>query len=116
MGLLMLLMGTGAALPVVSTAPWVAALSAVLFGLTALSVVASTTTLVRQSLPAAVWGAGVTTYTVTFAAFQSLGPLLTGALADSGAGGLRWGLGASATLLLLGAGVAFSQRAVGEHG
>lgn len=116
MGLLMLLMGTGAALPVLSTAPWVAALSAALFGLTALSVVASTTTLVRQSLPAAVWGAGVATYTVTFAAFQSLGPLLTGALADSGAAGLRWGLGGSAALLLLGAGVAFSQRAVGEHG
>nr|WP_244977146.1 YbfB/YjiJ family MFS transporter [Deinococcus humi] len=116
MGILMLLMGTGAALPVLSTLPWVAALSAVLFGLTALSVVASTTTLVRQSLPAAVWGAGVATYTVTFAAFQSLGPLLTGALADTGTGGLRWGLGASAVLLMVGAGVAFSQRVVGDHG
>ena len=33
-------------------------------------------------------------------------------LADQGAGGLRLGLGLSAALLLLGAGVAFSQRAV----
>ena len=112
MGLLMALMGTGAALPALSTVPWVAALSAVLFGLANLSVVASTTTLVRQSLPPAVWGAGVAIYTVTFALFQSLGPLLTGALADQGADGLRLGLGLSAALLLLGAGVAFSQLAV----
>ncbi len=111
MGLLMALMGIGAALPALSTTPWVAALSATLFGLANLSVVASTTTLVRQSLPPAVWGAGVATYTVTFALFQSLGPLLTGALADQGAGGLRLGLGLSAALLL-GAGVAFSQRPV----
>ena len=112
MGLLMAIMGIGAALPALSTTPWVAALSAALFGLANLSVVASTTTLVRQSLPPAVWGAGVATYTVTFALFQSLGPLLTGALADQGAGGLRLGLGLSAALLLVGAGVAFSQRAV----
>ncbi|MGY2894291.1 YbfB/YjiJ family MFS transporter [Deinococcus sp. UYEF24] len=112
MGLLMAVMSVGAALPVLSAAPWVAALSAVLFGATCLSVVASTTALARQSLPPAVWGAGVATYTITFAAFQSLGPLLTGALADHGAGGLRLGLGLSALVLLLGAGLAFSQRRV----
>ena len=54
----------------------------------------------------------VATYTITFAAFQSLGPLLTGALADSGAGGLRLGLGLSALVLLIGAGLAASQRRV----
>ena len=115
MGILMLLMGIGAGLPVLTTVAWVVALSAVLFGMTALSVVASTTTLVRQSLGPAVWGAGVAIYTITFAVFQSLGPLLTGALADSGASGLRLGLGSSAALLLLGAGVAFSQRPVEPH-
>ncbi|WP_407569587.1 YbfB/YjiJ family MFS transporter [Deinococcus altitudinis] len=112
MGVLMAVMSVGAALPVLSAAPWVAALSAVLFGATCLSVVASTTALARQSLPPAVWGAGVATYTITFAAFQSLGPLLTGALADHGAGGLRLGLGLSALVLLIGAGLAFSQRRV----
>ena len=112
MGTLMAVMSVGAALPVLSAAPWVAALSAILFGATCLSVVASTTALARQSLPPAVWGAGVATYTITFAAFQSLGPLLTGALADHGAGGLRLGLGLSALVLLIGAGLAFSQRRV----
>ncbi|WP_424950675.1 YbfB/YjiJ family MFS transporter [Deinococcus sp.] len=112
MGTLMALMSVGAALPVLSTLPWVAALSALLFGATCLSVVASTTALARQSLPPAVWGAGVAAYTITFAAFQSLGPLLTGALADQGAGGLRLGLGLSALILLIGAGLAFSQRHV----
>ena len=112
MGILMAVMSVGAALPVVSAAAWVAALSAALFGATSLSVVAPTTALARQSLPPAVWGAGVATYTITFAAFQSLGPLLTGALADSGAGGLRLGLGLSALVLLIGAGLAASQRRV----
>ncbi|WP_407540862.1 YbfB/YjiJ family MFS transporter [Deinococcus radiomollis] len=112
MGTLMAVMSVGAALPVLSAAPWVVALSAVLFGATCLSVVASTTALARQSLPPAVWGAGVATYTITFAAFQSLGPLLTGALADHGSGGLRLGLGLSALVLLVGSGLAFSQRRV----
>ena len=112
MGTLMAVMSVGAALPVLSAAPWVAALSAALFGATCLSVVASTTALARQSLPPSVWGAGVATYTITFAAFQSLGPVLTGALADHGAGGLRLGLGLSALVLLAGAGLAFSQRRV----
>jgi predicted MFS family arabinose efflux permease len=111
-GTLMAVMSVGAALPVLSSAPWVAALSATLFGATCLSVVASTTALARQSLPPAVWGAGVAAYTITFAAFQSLGPVLTGALADHGAGGLRLGLGLSALVLLIGAGLAFSQRRV----
>ncbi|WP_188963519.1 YbfB/YjiJ family MFS transporter [Deinococcus aquiradiocola] len=110
MGLLMTIMALGAALPVLSAAPGVAFVSALLFGATCLSVVASTTALARQSLPPAVWGAGVATYTITFAAFQSLGPVLAGLLADGGAGGLRLGLGLSALVLLVGAGLAFSQR------
>ncbi len=112
MGLLMTVMSVGAALPVLSASRPAALLSALLFGLTFLSVVASTTALARQSLPPAVWGAGVAAYTITFAACQSLGPLLTGALADHASGGLRLGLGLSALLLLIGAGLAYSQRYV----
>jgi len=112
MAVLMVVMGLGAALPVLSAAPWVVALSAALFGSTALTVVASTTALARQSLPPGFWGTGVATYTITFAAFQSFGPLLTGALADGGAGGLRAGLGLSALVLLIGAALASRQRRV----
>ena len=85
---------------------------AALFGVAALTVVASTTALIRQSLRPAQWGAGVALYTVTFAAFQSAGPLLTGALADGGPAGLRLGLGVSALVLLLGAALALWQPAV----
>lgn len=112
MGILMAVMGLGALLPVWTPATWVAALSALLFGSTALTVVASTTALIRQNLPPPVWGAGVALYTITFAAFQSLGPLLTGTLADQGPGGLRLGLGISAGVLLLGSLLAVNQRAV----
>lgn len=112
MGILMAVMGLGAALPVLSAAPWVVALSAALFGSTALTVVASTTALARQSLSPGFWGTGVATYTITFAAFQSLGPVLTGALADHGAGGLRLGLGLSALVLLLGAVLASRQKRI----
>ena len=112
MGILMATMGTGAALPVLSTAPPAVFLSAALFGVAALTVVASTTALIRQSLRPAQWGAGVALYTVTFAAFQSAGPLLTGALADGGPAGLRLGLGVSALVLLLGAALALWQPAV----
>lgn len=112
MGILMATMGTGAALPVLSTTPLAVFLSAALFGVAALTVVASTTALIRQSLRPAQWGAGVALYTITFAAFQSAGPLLTGALADGGPAGLRLGLGVSALVLLLGAALAFWQPAV----
>ena len=113
MGVLMGTMGLGAALPVLAATPPVVALSALLFGSTALTVVAATTALIRQSLPPAAWGAGVALYTITFAVFQSAGPLLTGALADGGPAGLRLGLGVSALILLLGAALAFWQPAVG---
>jgi predicted MFS family arabinose efflux permease len=112
MGTLMFVMSLGAALPVLATGPWIALVSAAFFGSTALTTVASTTALARQSLPPAFWAAGVATYTITFASFQSLGPLLTGALADSGAGGLRLGLGLSALVLLTGSALAFSQKKV----
>lgn len=116
MGILMATMGAGAALPVVSTAPPTVFLSAALFGVAALTVVASTTALIRQSLRPAQWGAGVALYTVTFAAFQSAGPLLTGALADGGPAGLRLGLGVSALVLLLGAALALWQPAIPTDG
>ena len=113
LAVLMACLALGAALPLLSPSPALlpplSVLSAVLFGGTFLSVVAATTALVRHSSPPRSWSAGVARFTVVFAAFQTLGPLLTGLIADR-AGGLQVGLGGSAGLLLLGALLAALQR------
>ena len=74
-----------------------------------LAVVASTTALVRHNLPPAAWPAGITAFTVVFAAGQIAGPSLVGWVAD-GAGGLQPGLAVSAGVLLLGSLLALAQR------
>jgi MFS family permease len=83
--------------------------SGLLFGAVFLSVVASTTALVRHNAPAAAWPAGISAFTIVFAAGQIVGPTLVGWVAD-GAGGLRGGLACSAAVLLLSALVAWGQR------
>lgn len=105
----MLTLAVGAALPLLSTHPAVLLLSGLLFGGSFLAVVTFTTVLTRRTLPEPAWGRGIAAFTVIFAAGQTLGPLLTGALSD-GAGGLRLGLGVSALVLLAGAGLAWGQR------
>ena len=98
----------GAGLPLVSSQFLVMLISALAFGGSFLSVVASTTALARRDLPAGAWNAGIALFTVVFAAGQSFGPLISGALSD-GAGGLRAGLAWSAAVLALGAVIAFAQ-------
>jgi len=83
----------------------------VLFGGVFLSVVASTTALVRHNLPAAAWPAGIAAFTIVFAAGQIVGPTLVGWVAD-GAGGLARGLVLSAGVLAFGALLASRQRAL----
>jgi predicted MFS family arabinose efflux permease len=100
----------GAGLPLVSSNFLVMLISALAFGGSFLSVVASTTALARRDLPASAWNAGIALFTVVFAAGQSFGPLISGALSD-GAGGLRAGLAWSAGVLALGAVIAFAQPA-----
>jgi predicted MFS family arabinose efflux permease len=85
--------------------------SGALFGGVFLSVVASTTALVRHNLPQAAWPAGISAFTIVFAVGQIVGPSVVGRLAD-GAGGLRAGLAASAAVLALGAALALRQRAL----
>jgi len=82
-----------------------------LFGVTFLSVVASTTAFVRHNLPPPQWAAGIGAFTIVFALGQILGPSLTGQLAD-GPGGLRRGFLCSAIVLALGALVGWRQRAL----
>ena len=97
--------------PVLSPHPALAFASGALFGSVFLSLVASTTALVRHNLPSADWPAGISAFTIVFAAGQIVGPGLVGALADA-FGGLRPGLAMSAGVLALGALLAARQRAL----
>ncbi len=109
MGAQMFTLALGAALPLLSTHPAALLASGLLFGGSFLAVVTFTTILARRVLPEPAWGRGIAAFTVIFAAGQTLGPLLTGALSD-GAGGLHVGLGVSALVLLAGAGLARGQK------
>ena len=86
--------------------------SGLLFGSVFLSVVASTTMLVRHNLPPQSWARGISAFTTIFAAGQIVGPTIVGWISD-GAGGLRLGLMISAGMLLLGALFATRQKAFG---
>ena len=57
--------------------------SAFLFGIAMFSVPASLTDLVKASLPRPAWGPAIALFTVLFAVGQTMGPLLTGWLADA---------------------------------
>jgi hypothetical protein len=74
-----------------------------------LSVVASTTALVRHNLPQGAWATGISAFTVVFAAGQIVGPTIVGLIAD-GPGGLSRGLVFSAGALWVGAALAWRQR------
>src|SRR5690606_6844817 len=85
------LLGVATVVPALTAAwPWVLA-SGLLFGGVFLSVVASTTALVRHNLPPAQWAAGISAFTTVFAAGQIAGPTVVGFIAD-GPGGLARGL------------------------
>jgi predicted MFS family arabinose efflux permease len=86
----------------------VAFVSGALFGGVFLSVVASTTALVRHNLPPTAWPAGISAFTIVFAAGQIVGPTLVGLVSDQG--GLRQGLAWSAAVLALGSVLASFQR------
>jgi predicted MFS family arabinose efflux permease len=109
LAMLNLLLGCAIVIPAVTA--WLPALmlSGVLFGGVFLSVVASTTALVRHNLPPTAWAAGISAFTVVFAAGQIIGPTMVGWIAD-GAGGLARGLLISAFALWLGALLAWRQK------
>jgi len=109
LALLSALLALATALPVLWAGALPALLSGALFGGVFLSVVASTTALVRHNLPQAAWPAGISAFTVVFAFGQIVGPVAVGWLAD-GTGGLRAGLAVSAAVLACGALLACGQR------
>jgi predicted MFS family arabinose efflux permease len=109
LALLNALLGIATLLPAL-TAWWpLVLLSGAGFGAVFLSVVASTTALVRHNLPPAQWAAGISAFTIVFAVGQIAGPTLVGWIAD-GPGGLPRGLLFSAGALWLGALLAWRQR------
>ncbi len=109
LALLNALLALATVLPVWSAHPLPVFASGTLFGAVFISVVASTTALVRRNLPAQQWPAGIAAFTIVFAIGQIAGPSLVGWLAD-GAGGLERGLACSAIALALGALLALGQR------
>ena len=105
------LLGVATILPAL-TSSWPGVLvSGLLFGGVFLSVVASTTALVRHNLPPSAWAAGISVFTAVFAAGQIVGPTMVGMIAD-GPGGLARGLVFSAVALWVGAALAWRQRAL----
>jgi predicted MFS family arabinose efflux permease len=106
------LVGLATVLPALTSFWPVLLASGLLFGSVFLSVVASTTALVRHNLPASLWAAGISAFTIAFAAGQIVGPTVVGWIAD-GPGGLERGLFFSAIALWLGALLAWRQRALG---
>ncbi len=109
LALLNALLGLATLLPTLS-AHWAVILaSGLLFGAVFLSLVASTTALVRHNLPPAAWGNGISAFTIVFAFGQIVGPTVVGWIAD-GPGGLPRGMVFSALALWLGAILAWRQR------
>ena len=103
------LLGVAAVMPAVFSAWPLVLLSGLMFGGVFLSVVASTTALVRHNLPPPQWAAGISAFTIVFAAGQIVGPTLVGWVGD-GPGGLARGLVVSACALWVGSLLALRQR------
>jgi predicted MFS family arabinose efflux permease len=97
-------LSAAAAVALISAAPAVVAGSAIGYGATFLVVPAAVTSLIHSAVPRAEWTRVLATFTVVFAAGQTAGPYLAGALAD------RYGTGATLvwTAVLCAAGAALS--------
>ncbi|CAN7515101.1 YbfB/YjiJ family MFS transporter [Pseudoduganella sp. LjRoot289] len=104
------LLGLATMLPALTAAPLLVFASGLLFGGIFLSVVASTTALVRHNLPPHAWSSGISAFTTAFALGQIVGPTVIGWIAD-GPGGLQRGLIFSALALFAGALLASRQSA-----
>ena len=109
LSLLNALLALATLLPVLSAHPVVVFASGALFGTVFLSLVASTTALIRHNLPPAAWPGGIAAFTIVFAAGQIVGPSAVGWVAD-GPGGLARGFVCSAAALALGSLLAWRQK------
>ena len=105
------LLSLATVIPVITSAWPMMLVSGVLFGGVFLSVVASTTAMVKHNLVPSQWAAGISVFTVVFAVGQIIGPTMVGWIAD-GPGGLQRGLLFSAAALMMGAVLAWQQKPV----
>ena len=114
MALLNGLLAVATLLPVLFSSLVAVFASGLLFGSVFLSVVASTTALVRHNCDKASWSSGIAAFTTIFAAGQIVGPVMVGWVADAQVGsaqvGLERGFMVSAALLGLGSVLALLQR------
>ena len=101
----------GALLPLLIHGSAARYVSAVLFGCSFFSVVASTTSYVRNNLDREDWSGAIASMTAAFGFGQIVGPVLSGYLSDE-FGGLDSGLMFSVGLLLSGAVLGSRQRAL----
>jgi predicted MFS family arabinose efflux permease len=108
------ILGAASILPALTSATPIVFLSGVVFGAVFLSVVASTTALVRHNLPPEIWSSGISAFTVVFAFGQIVGPTIVGWIAD-GPGGLERGLIVSAIALFAAAALAAQQKPLAGH-
>ncbi len=102
---------TGSILPIFSTSNASIYLSAILFGGSALTVVTAATNIMRKSLPVGGWAGGIALVTIVFSVGQTLGPLVSGYLADRSSS-LTSGFVLSASILFLGALISLLQKEV----
>ncbi|WP_048437945.1 YbfB/YjiJ family MFS transporter [Caenimonas sp. SL110] len=109
------LLGVATILPAITSSWPLVLVSGLVFGGVFLSVVASTTALVRHNLAPSQWAAGISAFTIVFAAGQIVGPTIVGWIAD-GPGGLARGLVFSACALWVGAALAWRQRPLPSSG
>ncbi len=105
----LIVVATGAAMPLLGTSLAVMIVSAVLFGGAMFIVPAGVTDLVKSSLPKSAWAPAMSVFTVAFAVGQSIGPLLSGWLVDA-THSFAASLGVSVAILLAGSACATSQR------
>jgi predicted MFS family arabinose efflux permease len=111
LSILSALLSVATVIPALTSAWPLMMVSGILFGGVFLSVVASTTAMVKHNLAPSQWAAGISVFTVVFAAGQIVGPTVVGWIAD-GPGGLQRGLVFSAAALLLGALLAWQQKPI----
>jgi len=108
MALMLVLVATGALLPLVSEGLPMLLLSAALLGLASMAVITAVTVLIRRHLPLEAWSLAIAVATVIFALGQSLGPLGSGLLSDHY--GLRASLVWTTVISLAAAGLALRQK------
>jgi MFS family permease len=99
----------GVTIPLRSTSLPAMILSAFFFGAAMFTAPAAVTDLVKSALPKAAWGSAVAVFTVLFAIGQSIGPVVTGLLADA-THSLKAGLAGSVVILLSAGAAAMCQR------